>query len=201
MSSKEPEKKPWPAPIFRVDKKGAAQRQLESAIMLWFQTAESVSIHTLAVAANDCYRAMGKHAGIGSSMVQDWLNAQSGQVREAVLYAQNFFKHGFKGLSGLAPFTPLYAEMLILESASFHERLYEQMSPLMLAFALRFVGENPHIVQGPQQATVREIINARSLEGIKIDDLFKLERRQFLETLAPSLGQMPLSGSDHVRSP
>jgi len=44
----------------RVTKKSAAISQLESAILLWLNSGDAVSIHTLAVASNDCFHAIGK---------------------------------------------------------------------------------------------------------------------------------------------
>src|ERR1700686_2113570 len=186
MSAEEIEKK-LPAAILATDKKGAAQRQLESAIMLWFQTEEPVSIHTLAVTANDCYRAMGKKAGKPSSMVQDWMNTLPAKQNEVIRHTQNFFKHGLKDLEETAVFTPLHAELMILESANYHELLFGKLTPLMLCFAIRFVAENPRIVTGGQQAVIRQIIDAYPLEGVKIDDLLKLNRQDFLATLGPKL--------------
>ncbi|HKP03889.1 MAG TPA: hypothetical protein VJU77_11095 [Chthoniobacterales bacterium] len=136
--------------------------------MLWFQTAESVSIHTLAVAANDCYRAMGRHKGAAPTLVKKWFDGQTPPVQQALLYAQNFFKHGFKDLLGEARYSPLYGEMLILESASIHESLYGQMTPLMLSFTVRFIAENPHIVSRGTQNRVGEVIDSQLLQGINV---------------------------------
>jgi hypothetical protein len=49
--------------IMPVTKRWAARSQLETAIGLWLHHDDPVSIHTLAVAANDCYHAIGEHEG------------------------------------------------------------------------------------------------------------------------------------------
>jgi hypothetical protein len=169
-----------PSPIFLVDKEGAALRQLESAIMLWFNHPDPVSIHTLAVASNDCYGAMVENSGKAESKVQEWIKTLPIQQRRAIRYAQNFYKHGFKGLNGRAASTPLHAELLIIEAASFHEILFGRPTPLMLAFTVRFTAENPHIVRTTQQLTVRDILQAYAIEGIKVDDILKSNRQEFL---------------------
>jgi len=46
--------------VITVTKASVARSQLETAIKLWFDEADLVSIHTLAVAAHDCYNALGK---------------------------------------------------------------------------------------------------------------------------------------------
>ncbi len=123
-------------------------------------------------------------------MIEDWLKKQPPSVQKAVLYAQNFFKHGFKDLNGQAHFSPLYGEMLILESAAIHESLYGAPTPLMHAFILRFVSENPRIVSGRNRDAVLELIKAHPLEeDIEIDELLKLSRADFLAKLAPALLQ------------
>jgi hypothetical protein len=191
-----------PSPIFHVNKEEAALRQIESAIMLWFQSEEPVSVHTLAVAGNDCYRAMARHKGGATALVKNWFDQQSNAARKAILHAQEFFKHGFKALTGRTSFSPLYGELLILEAASIHEELNGKMTWLMLAFTLRFCGENPHIVGGGNRDRVRDIIHAHSIHGIEVDELFKLNRRGFLAKIGPAINQNSSGGgSAHIESP
>ena len=45
-----------------VTKQSCARSQLETAITLWFTGGDLVSIHALAVAAQDCYRALAERA-------------------------------------------------------------------------------------------------------------------------------------------
>jgi len=66
----------WQRGVLTLDKKSVAGRQLETAILLWFDEGDPVAIHTLAVAANDCLHAMGKLVNKPSD-TQDWINTQS----------------------------------------------------------------------------------------------------------------------------
>ena len=60
--SKKPKPKPSPTVVI-ADKKKAAIGQLESAILLWFNEADPISILVLASNAHDCYHALGKKLG------------------------------------------------------------------------------------------------------------------------------------------
>lgn len=191
MSFEETEQK-LPAAILVVNKDAAALRQLEAAILLWFNHPDPVSIHTLAVAAHACYRGVAKHAGIRSSVFQDWLKSQTPEVRRVVQDTQNFFKHADRDKKGAkTAFTPLHAEMLMLESAAYHEQLSGDLTPLMRGFAIRFVGENPHIISTENAGTIFRQIDSHSSHGLKIDELFKLERREFLVAIAGFLSNKP----------
>src|SRR5437762_5336354 len=83
----------------RVNKTAAAEAQLSTAVWLWFHHSDPVAIHMLAVGAQDCFRAMGKMAGV-PTVYGEWLNKQPKSIQKRAKEAQNFFKHGFKNLKG-----------------------------------------------------------------------------------------------------
>jgi hypothetical protein len=79
-----------------VSKFEAAQRQLDTAIQLWFYDADAVSVHTLAAAAYNITHDIKRHRGIARDLLYDaalikdeyrkqWISAMKKQ--------QNFFKH------------------------------------------------------------------------------------------------------------
>ena len=90
--------KPRPRPGFNVliaTKKGAAIGQLESAILLWFNEANPISILVLASNAEDCFHAIGKKIG-KPSLYKTWLESMRRSFQERGQYIQDFAKHGFK---------------------------------------------------------------------------------------------------------
>lgn len=90
--------KPRPRPGFNVliaTKKGAAIGQLESAILLWFNEANPISILVLASNAEDCFHAIGKKIG-KPSLYKTWLESMPRSFQERGQYIQDFAKHGFK---------------------------------------------------------------------------------------------------------
>ena len=109
--------------VITVIKASVATSQLETAIQLWFDDADPVAIHTLAVAAHDCYDALGRRAGKPSQ----WSKLMSAISRKDQLrsaYAQNFFKHGFKDLKKQARYMPFHGEILLFDSALCHEAIF-----------------------------------------------------------------------------
>ena len=164
-----------------VTKKSAATSQLETAILLWFNEGDPISIHALAVAASDCLHAMGKMAG-KPSHIQTWLRSESRAFQDRMKYIQNFIKHGFKDLHGKASYSPKYGEVLMLDSVDCYGSLYGRKTPLMKVYFLRFATENPSIMlleDWPYLLKYRDIINRLS----------KLNRREFLEALLPAINR------------
>lgn len=152
--------------LVRVTKKSVAISQLESAIMLWFNMGDPASIHTLAVAANDCFHAMGKLKG-KPSVFQAMIASQSETFKKRARRAQNFFKHGFRDLKGSLLYAPLYGEMLMFDSVVCYEVIFGPITPLMRAYATRFVLENTQILDPNFMFC---------LEGLDVDYLAKLDR-------------------------
>jgi hypothetical protein len=74
-----------------VTKAAAAQAQLESAILLWFTREDAISVHTLVVAAHDCYHGLSSHQRGQPSFVQAFLKEQSKTFQNRFRSAQNFF--------------------------------------------------------------------------------------------------------------
>ena len=159
----------------QIDKKSAAISQLESAILIWINNRDrdAASIHTLAIAASDCFNAICAQHGRPSPFKQ-WLRAQPRKFQDMAAEAQNFLKHGAKDWHKQIKLSPMYAEMLMYDSVVSHEKVLGPASPLMRAFATRFVIEN------------REILGEkfeRSVEGLNVDYIDKLDRAESVRQL------------------
>jgi hypothetical protein len=166
--------------VITVTKALAAKSQLETAIQLWFDDADPVSIHTLAVAALDCYDALGRQAGKPSRW-RELMAARSRKVQDQSTYAQNFFKHGFKDIKKQARYMPFHGEVLLFDSAICHEANFQKATPLMKAFLLRFAMSFPEFVT----VDIGELIKAET--GLVIDDIAPLNRSDFLKRVLPLL--------------
>jgi hypothetical protein len=78
-----------------VSKIEAAQRQLDTAIALWFEEGDEISIHTLAGASHQIIHDLNSKAG-GPDLIYDSLNFKDEFRRDAVALLKsgiNFFKH------------------------------------------------------------------------------------------------------------
>jgi hypothetical protein len=164
------------APILTITKTTAAQRQLETAISLWFNSGDPVSIHTLAVAALDCLHAIGTPLGKPSA-VAAWTEAQSKPARERIKAAQNFFKHGFRDINGQINYDPTHGETLLSNAALTYQQIFGSSSPLMQAFQLRFaVSNSRHFLK---------IFSDNGLDQSGVERLANLSRREFLKEVLP----------------
>jgi hypothetical protein len=147
--SRKKSKKPRPDPSLSVviaTKRKAAIGQLESAILLWFNEADPISILVMASNSLDCYTALGNKAG-QPSLYQIWLDAMPASFRERSKYIQDFAKHGFKDLEEDAEFSSTEAEGLMIWAVDLHERVYDKKTPLMTLFSARVFCEHPEWTQ------------------------------------------------------
>ena len=172
---------PLPKWLTKVTPELAARGQLESAIFLWFLEADPASIHTLSVAAQGVLNAIGRPRGTKSQAVE-WINLQSRSFRDRVRDAQNFFKHGRHHQRDKAVFiyAPFMAEVFMMDAVTHFYRLYESLTPIMILFALRFSLAHPNVL-------LPHGFPAHLLKGVRIDQLAKLDRSEFLKELLPRI--------------
>ena len=143
-----PELKPLPKGRVEeviVTKQSVAASQLESAIWLWFQEGDPISVHTLVVAAHDCFHALLRHAGKTSDW-ERWAESKSKQFRKQMRVSQNFFKHGDKELKAKLLYPTIQAEMLMMDSVTCYELLGHKPTGLMRLYAQRFLYEHPALI-------------------------------------------------------
>jgi hypothetical protein len=155
--------------------------------LLWFNCGDPVSILTLAAAANDCYDALGAHAG-KPSLVQTWLRSQSKGFQKRIREAQNFVKHGRKDLKGTLRYNPIIAEILMADSVACHEQLFGARTLLMDAYHVRLLLEHPTFVTAKRRPLLRR---ARKIYSV-------LDRQDFFYELMEYFGRR-LSGRRRVR--
>jgi hypothetical protein len=167
-----------PAPVQVYTKKAVALSQLETAIMLWFNYGDPISILHLAGSSNDCYVALGGHAG-HKSFYQEWFKTQSKTFQKRMLYIQSWIKHGLKQTNRPLRYSPIQAEALMIDSMDCHSHLTGKMTTFMRLFLIRFAFENPNIV----------VPEARGhfLKGIEYN-ILDIDRQQFLQYCLQRLG-------------
>jgi len=154
-----------PAPVQVLTKKGVAVSQLESAILFWFHYGDPISILTLANAANNCYTALGGHAGKPSYFGQ-WLRTQSQTFQDRTRYVQNWVKHGRMDMKKKPRYAPIIAEALIVDSIECHQNLFGKMTDLMCLFVARFAVENPNLAYGMRAPWLFDRLGAENLVDV-----------------------------------
>lgn len=179
MNAPEPERAPKaPATALIITKASAAKSQLETAITLWFNDGDPVSIHTLAVAAQDCYRAIGANAAADSAF-QKWAASNSKGFQKKLRDAQNFFKHGPREFKGKIHLAKRHAEVLMFDAVLSHNLVFGEFPPLMFLYGLRMAIENPALAAPGVAGFVHKSIN--------VYEMGHVPRREFLEKLLPAL--------------
>jgi hypothetical protein len=145
-----------PPEYFVVLKEEAATRQLETAITLWFNYGDPVSIHTLASAANEIFHRMSARKG-QPSVLEAWLKTQPKVVRDQARKSQNFFKHASTDPDGKIPYFPQEGEMKILDAMLCYKHLRNgYLTPLMCAFEMFWYMRNPNAIPTQLQDTFRD---------------------------------------------
>jgi hypothetical protein len=166
---------------FYVTKPKAAGHQIESAIFLWLHESDPISVHTLAVAANDVLNALGTKIGKPSPWNQ-WLNTLSEKMQAKRKEPQNFFKHGFRDINGSMLYLPLSGEVILFSAVWTYQAVFRELTPFMRLYAAFFLLQNRDV------AALREDIAKQFFEGLPVDQMAKLNRLEFFEIGLNCLG-------------
>ena len=163
--------------VLSVTKHFVARSQLDTAIQLWFLEGDPVSIHTLAVAAHDCFNALTKHTTGQRSYMEDWLASKSKGFKKQARVAQNFLKHGHNELKGTLQLTTIHAEMLMMDAVTCYEATGGKPIALMRLYSQRFLYEHPYLITEDALP-----VFAKNAEA---HQLFDSTRNEFFQKLLP----------------
>jgi hypothetical protein len=122
-----------------ISKLDAAKRQLETAIRLYFQSVDPVSIHTLTAAAYNIIRNINEKRGgnpmLTKEKILEYVKAEFQKMfRDKINEAENFFKHADRDHESTLTFNPCESEMLILDACSQYYKLTGEDLPLFAVF-------------------------------------------------------------------
>jgi hypothetical protein len=155
----------------RISKLDAARRQLRTAIRLFFEEGDSVSIHTLAAASHEILRSLVKSQG-GSSALKDtdFIELDHQKDYEKLLNEeQNFFKHAGRDLNEVLDFNSRTTEFWLLDCIMMIGRLTNGRHALreFWAFTIWFELSRPEYLKPeflekiPQ--SIRQDVSSRSI--------------------------------------
>ncbi|MDZ4064204.1 MAG: hypothetical protein U1E22_05985 [Coriobacteriia bacterium] len=116
-----------------------ATSQLETAIRLYFDDDDPVSIHTLASAASDLIRDIGRPLGHEGLTARDWAleiikPEYRDEVRPLFVTSQNFFKHADRDPHAVIDFNPEEPRAKLLDTCMAYQKLTLSVTPLMQLF-------------------------------------------------------------------
>src|SRR6266849_392075 len=114
-----------------ITKLDAARRQLETAITLWFNGGDPVSIHTLACAAYEIIHVVSQARHRARDLLFDTLIVKDeylGEWNKLIKRPANFFKHARHDPDGTIDFNPALSEGFILFSLIGLRDVVDQLS-------------------------------------------------------------------------
>jgi len=168
----------------QISKLDAARRQLETAVTLYFNWGDPVSIHTLTSAARNILANLCDHRNIKpllllESLIDDLVKPdRRKEFRTKVREAENFFKHADRDPDTTLKFNSASSEFMLLEAVEIYFPLTSEHPPLFHLYRAWWMLQNhealmdlpPHLKQ--------------SMSGIKYSPS---QRSEFFRDMLPTL--------------
>jgi len=169
----------------KITKLDAVRRQLETAIRLYFDSADPVSIHTLAAAAYNAFRDFNKKSGGKPLMTKEVTidclkDASKKELRDKINAAENFFKHADKDHGEILEFSPRQSEFLIFDVCVWWCSYSGEDPVLFRLFKAWFMRQNPYIFEGSGIETVNDLLDTKTMG-----------RKEFYDSAMPLLVSPP----------
>jgi len=170
-----------------LSKLDVAKRQLETAIRLYFNNSDPVSIHTLTCAAYNILRDLNRTRGGGNLQVKDGVidlvkKDSKKEVRLLISKAENYFKHANRDHSETLEFNPRQSDFLLLEGCSTYEKLTGERPPLMQLCQIWLMSNYPNIFNLP--------IDQKKALSISAPEMVQLGRQQYFNFALPIIMKM-----------
>lgn len=148
----------------KISKFDAAKRQLETAIRLFFNDIDPISIHTLAFAAYGILSNLNKHQK-GTALLFDGTIFENTQIKEQdksefskkINEAKNYFKHADRDPETIISFFPITNELIIYEACTVYEKLTGEKVPIFITFQAWFYVIHPNLTKGLEDKYIKAI--------------------------------------------
>jgi hypothetical protein len=142
--------KPLPDRAVILTKKSVATSQLITAISLWFQNGDPISILMLAFNAHEIFNALGKAIG-KPSQIQMWLETMPPAFQARTTYVIRFCKHAYRDLNEETPHDPRLADAFMYFAGTCYRDVIGKPLGMILAFEVRLLLENPDLIEGAKE--------------------------------------------------
>ena len=145
-------------PQIHISEIDTAKRQVETAIVLYFQNGDPVSIHTLTAAAYTILEKLGKTRGI-KPIIKDTemiRKEKRGEWFELINNPQNFFKHGHDRKRGHPNpdqsymFRPATTDFLIWDACRMYAIITTEIPEFVFSFMCWFYIHYPDMLPDPE---------------------------------------------------
>ena len=139
----------WQTTI-KISKLDAARRQIDTAVRLYFDYGDPVSIHTLAAAGFEILRDLDKHGPKTGTFYEDMAQYFRPEYHKVVIdtlrKAQNFFKHADLDPEAVLEFSVAEPEFLLVGACSKFRDFGGYRSAELGAFVIWSVMQNPDMI-------------------------------------------------------
>jgi hypothetical protein len=128
----------------KISKLDAAKRQLETAIRLYFNFGEPISIHTLACAAFEILSDLNKH-NVGSPMgLSDYIIREEykDRYKQMIRKPQNFFKHANRDPERAIDFNPDVTPFYIYDAIQKYQEMTRELVSYFRIFRSWYCAQN-----------------------------------------------------------
>ena len=163
-----------------ITKLAAAERQLDTAITLWFSEADTISIHTLTCSAYEIIRTTNRLQKGHKDILYDSLRIKE-EYREkwadALKQHYNFFKHATRDPSKTITFNPTITEIFILCSIAGLELLGIKLNITREAFNFWIYIHRPSLLAEEFKKLFINFLPVNSLREIK-----RIQRGEFFHS-------------------
>lgn len=161
----------------RISKLESARQQLDTAIWLYFNRDEPVSVHTLTIAAYDVIRGVNQKAHGPPMIVKDLfvevVKPENQKLfRNKVNEAANFFKHADRDASASIEFGPRQTEFLLIDAICQYSLLANASTNLFWLFYMWFAFHYPHLSNLTEEQRRAFPVNADFVRGMTRSDYY-----------------------------
>ena len=148
----------------KVTKVDAARRQLHTAIRLFLEEGDLISVHTLSRAAHDILRTLLLANG-GGSFIKDseFIKVElRGELSKYLNHPSNFFKHADRDPEDVLTFHHMLCPLWLMDCCVMYQKLTGKFSRESATFAMWFVVQYPDLL-APESA---ELVNGLLDSGL-----------------------------------
>lgn len=129
--------------MVKISKIEAARRQIDTAIKLFFNDQDKISIHTLSCAAHGILNDVGKKIIYIESLHEAVIKCIKPEKKKEILKkineARNFFKHADKeGIEKILDYKPEVSDFWLIDCLSIYEQLTGEITDNMKIFLVWF---------------------------------------------------------------
>jgi len=175
-----------------ITKLDAALRQLETAIILWFNNGDSLSIHTLVSASYQIIYDLNKHQK-GPRMTPDseLIKPEKQQeFKRALKEWANFMKHADTDPAKTIFFNPEVNEYLLFDAVTSYSIITKEIRPILHCFRIWFIICHPDIF-------FQEFIE-RVNKALPVNEFKCMNRGEFFQHALPIVTRSIITGHKNL---